>query len=145
MVDVEAEIVINRPREAVAAYAGNPENAPHWYTNIKSVAWQTPPPLAVGSKLAFSAEFLGRTLDYEYEFVELIPGERLVMRTSQGPFPMQTSYTWRDEGQDSTRMVLRNTGSPSGFSVLAGLVMAPMMRRAIRKDLRKLKGLLESS
>jgi uncharacterized membrane protein len=145
MVDVQVETVIYRPREAVAAYAGNPENAPQWYENIKSVDWQTPPPLAVGSKLAFSAQFLGRRLDYEYEFLELVPGERLVMRTSQGPFPMQTSYTWTDEGPGSTRMVLRNTGSPTGFSALAGLIMAPMMRRAMRKDLKKLKELLESS
>lgn len=145
MVDVHVETVINRPSDRVAAYAGNPDNAPEWYSNIKSVQWQTEPPMAVGSKLAFSARFLGRTLDYVYEIIELLPGQRLVMRTSQGPFPMQTTYAWTPEGQASTRMVLRNAGSPAGFSKLAGAVMAPMMRRAMRKDLRKLKELLESS
>lgn len=145
MVDVHVETVINRPPDRVAAYAGNPDNAPEWYSNIKSVQWQTEPPMAVGSKLAFSARFLGRTLDYVYEIIELLPGQRLVMRTAQGPFPMQTTYAWTPEGHASTRMVLRNTGSPAGFSKLAGAVMAPMMRRAMRKDLRKLKELLESS
>jgi uncharacterized membrane protein len=145
MVDVQVETIINRPRPHVAAYAGNPDNAPQWYSNIKSVKWQTQPPMAVGSKLAFNARFLGRTLDYVYEIIELSPGQRLVMRTAQGPFPMQTTYAWTPEGQASTKMVLRNTGSPAGFSKLAGAVMAPMMRRAMRKDLRKLKALLESS
>lgn len=84
-------------------------------------------------------------LDYVYEIIELLPGQRLVMRTAQGPFLMQTTYAWTHEGQASTRMVLRNTGSPAGFSMLAGPVMAPIMRRAMRKDLRKLKELLESS
>jgi hypothetical protein len=93
-VDVATEIDIQRPCAAVAEYAGNPDNAPEWYVNIKSVEWKTEPPLRVGSRLAFVAQFLGRRLAYTYEFVELVPGERLVMRTSEGPFPMETTYTW---------------------------------------------------
>ena len=142
MVDVQVEAVINRPRAVVAEYAGNPENAPHWYANIKRVGWETEPPLRQGSRLAFSAEFLGRTLDYTYEFVEFVPGEILVMRTSQGPFPMQTTYRWEDAGE-GTRMTLRNTGKPAGFSKLAALVMAPMMKSAMTKDLKRLKEVLE--
>ncbi|MEK0153580.1 SRPBCC family protein [Arthrobacter oryzae] len=144
MVDVVTEIEIRRPPEAVYAYAANPDNAPAWYSNIQAVSWETDPPLAVGSKVAFRAEFLGRTLEYVYEFTELDHGRKLVMRTAQGPFPMQTTYTWADAGGGSTRMTLRNTGTPAGFSAVAGLVMTPMMRRAMRKDLAKLKSVLEA-
>lgn len=142
-VDVLTETVIARPLEAVAAYAGDPSHAPEWYVNIKSVEWETQPPVQVGSKVAFVAHFLGRRLAYSYEIVELVPGEKLVMRTVQGPFPMETTYAWEPAGNTSTRMTLRNRGEPSGFSKLAAPLMAAAMRRANIKDLARLKTLLE--
>lgn len=145
MVDVATEIVIRRPREVVAGYASDPKNAPKWYTNIKTVRWESTPPLAVGSRLAFRARFLGRNLDYVYEFTELDPGAKLVMRTAQGPFPMQTTYTWADADGSATRMTLRNSGKPAGFSAVLNLLMAPMMRRAMQKDLATLKQILEAA
>lgn len=142
-VDVQTEIVIDRPVDVVAGYAADPSNAPDWYANIDSVDWQTPPPLSVGSKMTFVARFLGRRLEYTYELVELVPGERLVMRTAQGPFPMETTYTWTRVASASTRMTLRNRGEPAGFSRIMAPLMAPAMRRANRKDLRKIKAILE--
>jgi uncharacterized membrane protein len=142
-VDVTTEIEIARPRLAVAAYAGDPDNAPHWYANIKSVEWKTQPPVQIGSRMAFVAKFLGRRLAYTYELVELLPGQRLVMRTAEGPFPMETTYTWESVGEDRTHMTLRNRGEPSGFGKLAAPVLASAMRRANRKDLERLKSVLE--
>jgi hypothetical protein len=143
-VDVLTETVIRRPREEVAAFAGDPTNAPEWYVNISSVEWQTPPPVAVGSRMDFVAHFLGRRIAYTYEVSELVPGERLVMRTAQGPFPMETSYQWESLDAGATRMTLRNRGRPAGFSALVGPFMAGAMRRANRKDLAALRSLLES-
>jgi uncharacterized membrane protein len=142
-VDVTTETVIARPVEVVAGYAADPSNAPAWYTNIESVAWETEPPAQVGSRVRFVARFLGRRLEYTYELVEVVPGRRLVMRTSDGPFPMETTYTWAAAGPHSTRMTLRNRGQPSGFSKLATPMMGPAMRRANRADLRALQALLE--
>lgn len=143
-VDVVTEIVIHRPRAEVAEYAGNPDNAPEWYVNIKSVEWKSEPPLRAGSRLAFVAQFLGRRLAYTYEFVELLPGERIVMRTAEGPFPMETTYTWESVSESETRMTLRNRGEPSGFGKLVAPFMASAMRRANRKDLERLKAILEA-
>lgn len=142
-VDVRTEIVIDRPVEVVAAYAADPSNAPEWYANIESVDWQTPPPATVGSKMTFVARFLGRRLEYTYEIVNLVPGERLVMRTAQGPFPMTTTYTWTSSGSASTRMTLRNQGEPAGFSKLMAPFIAPAIRRANRKDLANIKAIVE--
>jgi uncharacterized membrane protein len=143
-VDVLSEIVIDRPRNQVAGYVADPSNAPDWYVNIATVEWLTDPPVRVGSRMAFVARFLGRRLAYTYEIVELVPGERLVMRTAEGPFPMETSYAWHDEGSGRTRMSLRNRGEPAGFSRLTAPFIARAMRRANRKDLAALKARLES-
>ncbi len=142
-VDVLSETVINRPPAEVAAYAGDPSNAPRWYVNIKSVEWKTPKPIGIGSKLAFVAQFLGRRLAYTYEVADLVPGRRLVMKTAQGAFPMETTYTWDPVGEGQTRMTLRNRGEPAGFSKIAAPFMAAAMRRANQKDLALLKTLLE--
>lgn len=144
-VDVVTDVVINRPASQVAAYAGDPSNAPRWYKNIESADWKTAPPIAVGSRLAFVAHFLGRRLAYTYEVIELVPGRRLVMRTAEGPFPMETTYTWEPAGEGQTRMTLRNRGEPSGFSRIAAPLMAAAMRRANQQDLAKLKRLMEGT
>ncbi len=144
-VDIETEVVIDRPRAEVAAFAADPDNVTRWYSNIKSVEWRTPPPAAVGSRIAFVARFLGRTLAYVYEVRDVVPGERFVMSTADGPFAMETTYTWRDEPGGATRMTLRNRGEPSGFSAVAAPLMAGAMRRANRQDLARLKTLLEAS
>jgi len=142
-VDVVTKTVIHLPRGAVAAYVTNPDNAPEWYVNIRSVEWESEPPLKLGSKVAFVARFLGRRLAYTYEVTEYVTGESLVMRTSEGPFPMETSYRWEDVPA-GTRMTLRNRGEPAGFSRLMGPFMAMAMRRANTQDLARLKQLLEA-
>jgi len=143
-VDVTTETTIDRDVETVAAYAADPSNAPAWYVNIESVEWETSPPAQLGSRVAFVARFLGRRLAYTYELVDFAPPERLVMRTAQGPFPMETTYTWSATNDGKTRMTLRNRGEPTGFSRLVAPFMAFAMRRANRKDLAKLRTILEA-
>jgi hypothetical protein len=142
-VDVQTEIEIRRPRAEVAAYAADPNNATAWYRNIERVDWETPPPLAVGSRVAFVARFLGRRLEYTYEIREYVPGERLVMSTADGPFAMETTYVWSDTATGGTKMALRNRGGPTGFSRIVAPVMATAVRRANQKDLQQLKERLE--
>jgi uncharacterized protein YndB with AHSA1/START domain len=144
-VDVVTEAVIRRPVEAVASYAADPANTPEWYANIESVRWRTPPPVAVGSTMDFVAHLLGRRLAYTYEVVEFEPGRRMVMRTAQGPFPMETTYTWEPVDEASTRMTLRNRGEPAGFARVAGPVLATAIRRANRRDLANLRRILEAA
>ncbi len=128
-VDVASEIVINRPLDTVAGFSADPGNAPRWYENIRAVEWRTEPVLEIGSRVEFVARFLRRTLRYTYEVAEYIPSVKLLMRTAQGPFPMETTYTWVQHGETSTSMTLRNRGTPTGFSAFA----APFMAMAVRR------------
>jgi hypothetical protein len=56
---------------------------------------------------------------------------------------MRTSYLWTDAPAGGTHITLGNSGEPSGF----GRVTAPMLRAAMRpanrKDLARLKAILE--
>lgn len=143
-VDVETSIDIKCPRALVAAYVSDPDNATEWYVNIKSVDWRTPRPAVVGTRVAFVANFLGRRIAYTYEVRQIVQDERFVMSTAEGPFPMQTTYAWRDSPRGGTIMTLRNEGEPTGFGKVAAPVMAAAMRRANQRDLTRLKGILEA-
>jgi uncharacterized membrane protein len=143
VVDVRTEIEIDRPRNDVAEYATNPENAPSWYEHIHAVKWNSAKPLEIGTRIVFGAHFLGRRLDYVYEVKELDPGERLVMATAEGPFPMETTYAWEDTPDGGTRMSLRNRGQPRGFSRVTAIFLSRAMRKANTDDLRRLKAVLE--
>ena len=142
-VDVTTDVMVSCPRARVAALATDPLNAPRWYANIRSVELLTDPPVRLGSRMRFVAAFLGRRIDYIYEVLELVPGERLTMSTASGPFPMTTTYSFEDV-EGGTRMTLRNHGSPRGFGAVAGPVMRRAIERANRKDLDAIKALLEA-
>jgi uncharacterized protein YndB with AHSA1/START domain len=133
---VETEATIDAPLEDVASYAADPSHAPEWYENITSAEWETPPPLQQGSRIAFAANWMDRRLEYTYEVIDFVPNERLVMRTAQGPFPMETTYTWHPVGDGRTRMTLRNRAPEDSEARDA-------MRRANEKDLENLRSILE--
>ena len=77
--------------------------------------------------------------------IELVPSERFVMATTDGPMAMETTYSWEDGPYEATVMRLQNRGEPSGFSRLLAPIMPPAVRRANRKDLARLKEILEGS
>ena len=143
MVDVRTEIEIDRPRSDVAEYASNPENASTWYEHIKSAEWNSTKPLAVGTRIVFVAHFLGKRFDYVYEIKALDPGQRLIMGTREGPFPMETTYAWEDTANGGTKMQLRNRGQPRGFSRVTSFFLARSMKKANQRDLNRLKAILE--
>jgi hypothetical protein len=144
MIDIKTDIIIHRPKHIVSAYASDPDNAPAWYVNIKSAEWKTPKPLSAGSHIAFVAHFMGKQLSYIYEVIEM-SDNKFVMQTAQGPFPMRTTYEWEALDNNRTRMSLSNSGKPAGFSKLFAPFISMMMRRANKKDLQRLKHVLENN
>jgi hypothetical protein len=64
---------------------------------------------------------------------------------SEEVWKARTTYTWHAIDDGSTRMTLRNRGEPAGFSKLAGSLMTAAMQRANRKDLSRLRQILEAA
>lgn len=144
-VQVKTSIQIDRSPEEVAAFATDPEKAPKWYVNIQAATWRSEKPIRPGSLFDFKASFLGKKLSYTYEVIEYVPAEKMIMRTAQGPFPMETEYLFERIGPRQTKMYLCNRGEPTGFSRWFTPFMSRMIRRANEKDLKLLKKILEGS
>lgn len=142
---ISSEIVIDRPRAEVAAFAADPDNATAWYEHVKRVVWRTKRPLAVGTRIGFLAESLGRQLEFVYEITAFVPDERLTMRAEEGRFPMETTYSWRDEPGGGTRMSLSNHAEPRGVGRMSAKLLRRSMERSNAKDLSRLKAVLESN
>ena len=142
-VDVEVHTTIDRPRREVAAYCCDPGNVTAWNANIQTVQWDSEGEVATGALLRFTSSFLGRRLEYTYEVAELIPEERLVMRSDRGTFLMETTYLWEDDEHGGTWMTLRSRGEPTAFAGLSAPILATAVRRATATDLAQLKAILE--
>jgi len=143
-IDVPVTALIDRPAAEVAAYAMDPANDTSWIGGIREVRWVTEPPLRVGSRVRRRASFLGRRVDYVMEVADLAPGERVVMRSVEAPFPMVVTYTFAAEGAGTRAGVRVQGGSGLGFRV-AGPLMAWQVRRNLRGDLARLGRILERS
>lgn len=142
-VDVMVDLVIDRPRADVATYASDLSNTHDWYESVESVSWETPPPLAVGSRVDLVVTAMGRRNTYTYEIVDFVPSERLAMRTGNGPFPMETVYTWKPVDDSRTHMAIHSHCEPSGLAKMGAPMISAGIRRSTQRDLSTLKRILE--
>ncbi|MGH2650348.1 MAG: SRPBCC family protein [Actinomycetota bacterium] len=142
-IDVTAEAAIARPHEEVAGYALDYRNDPVWIGGIREAELVDDGPFGAGSRVRRVAKFLGRRIEYVLQVAELEPGRRIVMRSVKSPFPMLVTYEFVD-APGGTLARIRVQGDPSGSYRLSDRLMAPMVRRSIGKDVRRLKELLEA-
>jgi len=140
--DVTAEVRVGRPRRDVAAYMTDPLNDPEWIGGVREARLQTPAPVGAGTRVARVASFLSRRVEYVNEVLAL-DDTHLDMRSVAAPFPMHITYSFVADGTGTT---VRNRvrGEPGGFFALFGPLLAPMVRRSVRKDLERLREVLEA-
>jgi len=141
--DVTVETRIGRPREEVARYAADPGNDTEWIGALSEARLLTEPPFGVGSRVARTASFLGKRIEYVNEVVEHDPGNRMTMRSVKAPFPMTVVYEWED-ADGGTLMRIHAHGDASGFYRLAGPMLARAVRKGVAADLERLKARLEA-
>jgi len=133
--DVLTNIEIDRPRSEVSDYVSDPENATEWSQNISKAEWRSPKPLSAGSEFAFEATFMDETSEYTYQVTEYVPGEALVMSSTSGPVPMETSYRFSDTPAGGTKVELRSLAPDPD--------VASALEIDNRQDLARLKSILE--
>jgi uncharacterized membrane protein len=141
--DVTAEAVVDRSREAVFAFMADPANDPKWIVNLRSARLLGDGPIAEGARVERLAHFLGRRIEYVLEIVGLDPGARLEMRSVKAPFPMHITYTFEDAAAGGTTVRNRVAGEVGGFFAAFGPLMPRMVRRNVQRDLDRLKNVLE--
>jgi hypothetical protein len=143
MVDVSTEIIINLPKEKVTEFASDPSNVPNWCTHIKSVEWNNDAPLRAGVKLVFNEQIMRRPHKQVYEVVEIIPGQKVIMKSQSNNMRMETTVAWQAINENTTCMTLRNRGIPVAFSKPIAPLLKLAIRKASRRNLKQLKRVLE--
>ena len=143
MVDVKTEILINLPKEIVSEFASDPENVARWCTHIKSIEWNDQHPLRAGTKILVNKRVMLRDQQHVYKVIEIIPGQKIVMRTISNGIRMETTVGLQAVNERITCMTLRNRGTPHAFSRAIAPFFALAIRKASSRDLKQLKYLLE--
>lgn len=141
-INIAVRRVIHAPADFVADFVTNPDNAPVWHTNVAAVEWHTARPVAKGSKLDVIARIMGRDIVYPIEVTELLPHERLTIRSTQKRFPTEITYTFVQTPQ-GCEMTISNRGQPPRLSRINAALLSRALRREATKDLGNLARLAE--
>lgn len=145
MVDVKTEIIINLPKEIVAEFVSDPGNAPGWCSHIKTVDWNQHVPLRAGAKIIFNEQGMRRYQQYVCEVVEIIPNQKMVVKTRNNNMRMEIVVAWRAINENTTCMTIWNRGIPRAISRIITPFMALAIRNTSRRNLKQLKRILETS
>jgi uncharacterized membrane protein len=141
--DVEADIVVARPRQDVFDFMAWGENLPQWNSSMSSVQPLTGGPPAQGSQYQATMGPGESTLEY-YDFV---PGYRVCWHGSpvqMGPTTMTPRGRFElEDTEGGTRVVMILDPELGGAAKAAAPVMKRKMRKDTEKDLETLKRLLE--
>lgn len=143
MITTEISITIERPAADVFAYLSDFSKNPTWQRGMKSCVWLSEPPMQVGSRYEQKAGFAGREINSTFEVVEYDPGVRVKATSIAGTFPITFTRRVTELGPTTTRVEAVIEGDSSGFFRFVEPLMAPLVRRSIRADYRRLRTLLE--
>ena len=135
-VDVTATVHVARDPTTVAAFMTDPANDARWIGGLREAELLTDPPIGIGSRVRRVASFLGRRIVYVNE-IETLDATHLDMHSIEAPFPMHITYRFEPAPQGGTTVSNHVRGG-------GPRVLAPLVRRNVRRDLERLRDLLES-
>jgi uncharacterized protein YndB with AHSA1/START domain len=132
-----AETVIERPIEAVWAWASDPWQWPRWQEEVRDV--RVSGELSRGSRFNGSLGSGGDTHDVEFEIVERRAPRKQVVRSVAGPFPFEgTLELFEDSSSTRVRQSV-DAGPDDALARFLFWTARPLVRRGMR---RRIKGQL---
>jgi carbon monoxide dehydrogenase subunit G len=140
-----AEVVVERPLEAVWLWASDPRNWENWLDGVHDVRLRGR--LEEGARLTSRYDYGGRTHDIEYEIVERKPARRQVVRTVSGPFPFEGVLELAEEAEGTRVRQTIDAGSDSALTSVLFALAGPFLRRSMGRrvgaQLERLKAAIE--
>ena len=144
MIEVRAEILVDRQAEDAFAFIADMSNNPRWQKGMQSCEWTSEPPLRLGSTYDQEASFLGRTIRSSFEVTEFEPSRRIRIKTTGGSMPIDVTREVAPDGNGCMVTAIVR-GDSSGVFRLAEPLMKLLVGASVRSDYRRLKRLLEDA
>src|SRR5215467_8081176 len=123
METIETSIDIQRPVEAVFAFAADPRNSPQWQGAIKEVHLTPDGPPAVGTKAKQVVSFLGVKLEPTNEITAWEPNRSVSFKGRAGPAALEATVRFEAVGS-GTRVSATFQVEPGGLFKIAGPLFA---------------------
>ncbi|MDH3539928.1 MAG: SRPBCC family protein [Acidimicrobiia bacterium] len=133
---------ISRSAGDVFAVIADVSKNTRWSLSAVEGRQTSPGPVGVGTTAREVSTFLGRRIEVDSEVTEFIVDQRLAYRTNGGPFPFSGSFDVTAEG-DGARLAATFEATPAGGFAFLGPLFARLVRRALQRDLARLKRLMD--
>ena len=134
---------IERPPEEVFEYIGDAENNPTWRSAVVETRWLDPGPTEPGRRGEQTSRLLGRRYTVTAEVVDWEPPVHVSWATITGGADVRTHCRVERDGTGS-QVVLESEGEFTGAWRLLTPVAVAMLRRQSRKDIERLRAVLEN-
>lgn len=141
---MEDTVSIDVPIEAAFDYIVDFRNTPKWHKNMKKVGWKNEGPHGVGSEYDWIETFSGMKMDIGGVITAWDPPYSFAWKPTTSPFPITGGWTLKADGK-STQVTRYSDNQLTGIYKWLNMLMIPMAKRQVRKEMLELKRLIETS
>jgi hypothetical protein len=142
-----AEVFVRRDVHRVWDVVSDAEKLDLWADGVRGTRW-TSEARGVGATFENDYTYGGRTDRVTYAVVDHAPPRRRTVRATSGPYPFEGTLALEATGGGTCVRHTVTAGADGGCTAILFTVLSPvlrmMMRRRLRAELERLRGVLES-